>query len=124
MSIDDQSSARILDQARAVANEAGATELERRPWQRPGQPASDLDLVRFVAWQARNPETDRDVLAAGLRLLGSARAEVDQIEAALLFAARAAGMTFQEIGPLLGVGSGQAAQQRMSRVMARLNGEA
>jgi hypothetical protein len=55
-----------------------------------------------------------------LGLIGAARAELDQVEAGLLFAARAAGVTFQQISAVLGLGSGQAAQQRMSRVLARL----
>jgi hypothetical protein len=121
VSIDDQRSASALDDARSVVHDAGASELGPRPWQGNGQPPSDGDLVRFAAWAASRPDADPQVLGAGLGLLASARAELDQVEAALLFAARAAGMTFQEIGQALGLGSGQAAQQRMSRVLARLD---
>jgi hypothetical protein len=120
MSSSDQGHADALDRARQTVNSAGADALARRPWQRPGQPASDGDLVRFAAWVAREPAADPEVLAAGLRLLGSARAEVDQTEAGLLFAARAAGMTWPQIAELLGLGSAQAAQQRAGRVLARL----
>jgi len=123
VSTDDQRSARALDDLRAVVHDAGASELGPRPWQASGQPPSDADLVRFAAWEAGRPDADPGVLAAGLGLLASARTELDQIEAALLFAARAAGMTFQDIGQALGLGSGQAAQQRMHRVLARLDGE-
>jgi len=120
MSGTDQGHAGVLDRARETVNAAGAGHLARRPWQRPGQPASDGDLVRFAAWAAREPDVDARVLAAGLRLLGSARAELDQVEAGLLFAARAAGMSWPQVAEALGLGSAQAAQQRASRVTARL----
>lgn len=120
MSGSDWSDADALGRARRRVNAAGADRVDRRPWQRQGQPASDADLVRFVAWLAREPGVDPDVLAAGLQLLGSARAELDQIEAGLLFAARAAGMTWPQVASALGLGSAQAAQQRAGRVTSRL----
>jgi hypothetical protein len=116
----DWSDADALGRARTRVNAAGADQLDGRPWQRRGQPASDGDLVRFVAWLAREPGVDPQVVAAGLQLLGSARAELDQIEAGLLFAARTAGMTWPEVAGALGLGSAQAAQQRAGRVAARL----
>lgn len=119
----DTNRAAALDRARAVAQAAGAADLDPRPWQHPGQPASDADLVRFAAWRANDPQPDLEVLQAGLSLLDSARAELDQIEAALLFAARSQGVTFQGLAQALGLGSGQAAQQRMRRVLDRLDGE-
>jgi hypothetical protein len=97
--------------------------LSERPWQHPGQPASDCDLVRLAAWKAADEGVDADVVMAGLGLVGAARAELDQVEAGLLFAARAADVTFQQIAVALGLGSGQAAQQRMSRVLARLGAQ-
>src|SRR5438270_891192 len=99
----DSDHADTLDRARERLAAAGADALGQRPWQRPSQPASDADLVRFAAWAARDPEVDPQVLAAGLRLLGSARAELDQIEAGLLFAARAAGMTWPQVAGTLGL---------------------
>lgn len=120
---DDLDRAADLDRARAVVNEAGAADLDRRPWQHPGQPASDTDLVRFAAWTARDAKsTDPAVLQAGLRLLASARAELDQVESGLLFAARAVGMTWPQIADALGLGSAQAAQQRLARVLSRVGG--
>jgi len=117
---DDQTHAAELDQARTTLNEAGAARLERRPWEHTGQPRSDTDLVRFAAWVGLDAQgTDPAVLAAGLRLLSSARVELDQIEAGLLFAARAGGMTWPQIAQALGLGSAQAAQQRLNRVLAR-----
>lgn len=109
-----------LVHARGVLAAAGADRLESRPWQHSGQPASDADLVRFAASLAREPEADPEVLAAGLRLLTSARAELDQIEAALLFAVRAAGRTWPWIADALDLGSAQAAQQRLNRLLSRV----
>lgn len=63
-----------------------------------------------------------DVVSDGIRLLESAQAELDQIEAALLFAARGGGMTWPELSKALGLRSAQAAQQRLNRVTARLDG--
>lgn len=122
MDSEDRSHAAALAAHRATLRAAGGDDLAGRPWQHPGQPASDCDLVRLASWRAALSE-DREVLTAGLGLLGAARAELDQVEAALLFAARAAGVTFQQIGAALGLASGQAAQQRMSRVLARLDDE-
>lgn len=118
---DDQHRAGDLDRLRATLRAAGADALTPRPWQHPGQPASDADLVRFAAWQARRPDVATPVVAAGLGLLAQARAELDQTEAALLFAARAAGMTWPQIADAIGLASAQAAQQRMTRVVARLD---
>ncbi|GAA4625359.1 hypothetical protein [Cellulomonas oligotrophica] len=120
MPADDLHRAAALDRSRATVNRAGAAGLAPRPWQHPGQPASDVDLVRFAAWSARHPETvDPAVLDAALRLLAPARAELDQIESGLLFAARASGMTWPQIAEPLGLGSAQAAQQRLGRVLHR-----
>ena len=123
MTTDEQDPAAHLDRARAVVNAAGAAGLERRPWQAARQPATDGDLVRFVAWCCRDAEgTDLAVLEAGLRLLVSARDELDQVEAGLLVAARGAGMTWPRIADALELGSAQAAQQRFNRVLARRSG--
>ncbi|WP_027501384.1 hypothetical protein [Rhodococcus sp. UNC363MFTsu5.1] len=123
MSFDDHDDAADLGRARVVVDEAGAAGLARRPWQHPGQPASDGDLVRFTAWTARDARTtDPAVVGAGLRLLASARAELDQSEAGLLFAARGAGMTWTQIADALGLSSAQAAQQRLNRVLTRVTG--
>lgn len=117
----DQAQASALAAHREVLRRGGGSDLPVRPWQHEGQPVADAELVRLAAWRAADPGVDPQVLAAGLGLLASARAELDQVEAALLFAARAAGMTFQQIAVVLGLGSGQAAQQRMTRVLARLD---
>lgn len=120
----DTDEAALLDSARDLLGAAGAGALDPRPWQHRGQPPTDAELVRFAAWEAGRPGSDPGVLAAGLRLLAPARAELDAIEAGLLFAARAAGMTWPQIAEALGLGSAQAAQQRLARVLARGGGVA
>ncbi|MDV2980525.1 UNVERIFIED_CONTAM: hypothetical protein Q9R71_25435 [Actinomycetes bacterium ARC8] len=119
MTASDQAHARLLDSYRHLLVQAGGGDLVARPWQQAGQPASDNDLTRLAAWKASDLAVDEELVIAGLGLLASARAELDQVEAGLLFAARGAGMTFQQIAGVLGLGSGQAAQQRMARVLTR-----
>jgi hypothetical protein len=116
----DQRDADTIARARADLWNAGAADLPPRPWEHPGQPPADGDLVRYAAWRARTPDVDVEVVTNGIRLLEEARAELDQIEAALLFAARAAGMTWPDLSNALGLRSAQAAQQRLNRVTARL----
>ncbi|TRW47435.1 hypothetical protein [Georgenia yuyongxinii] len=124
MHTEDQYRAADLDRARVTVNDAGAADLGPRPWQHVGQPPSDVDLVRFAAWAARDaPTTEPSVVEAGLRLLAPARAEIDQVEVGLLFAARSAGMTWPQIADALTLGTAQAAQQRLTRVAARVSGD-
>jgi hypothetical protein len=63
--------------------------------------------------------TGQDDLLAALALLPAARAEVDQAEAALLFTARAHGLSWSRISQAMGLGSPQAAQQRFGRITGR-----
>jgi hypothetical protein len=80
-------------------------------------------LVSLAAGSAvvRDDEDAVDVadLTAALTLMPRVRAEIDQIEAALLMIARARGMTWQEIAFGLGLGSAQAARQRYERLAVR-----
>ena len=115
----DQEAAVRLAEAREQLLADFASELADRPWLARGVPATDGDLVRLAAWCARSPEVDAEVVMAGVSLLEAARSELDQIEAALLFAARSAGVTWAEVATALGLGSAQAAQQRFDRVLAR-----
>ena len=99
---------------------AGASSLPRAPWLHGGQPPSAVDLTRFAVWRASaGGASDEDLLAA-LTLLSAARAEVDQVEAALLFTARAHGLSWPRISRAMGLGSPQAAQQRFGRVTGRV----
>lgn len=105
--------------ARAQLVRAGASSLLRPPWLRKGQPPSAVELIRFAAWRASADDATDEVVLAALTLLSAARAEVDQTEAALLFAARGQGLSWSQISEALGLRSPQAAQQRFDRVAGR-----
>lgn len=116
----DQGQAAREADARARLLAAGATDLPRAPWRHRDQPPSAVDLIRHALWRAGGKDAvDDGDLAAALALLPAARAETDQIEAALLFTARAAGMSWPRIARAMGLGSAQAAQQRFDRVSGR-----
>lgn len=95
--------------------------MPRFPWMVGTVPHDDATLIRYALWRANSGEgldVPRDLYAA-LTLLESARAEMDALEAGLLFVARAEGLTWPEIAEHLGVRSPQAAQQRFERVTSR-----
>ena len=75
-------------------------------------------------WRSHADGTEDDDLLAALALLPAARAEADQIEAALLFTARARGLSWARISAAIGLGSPQAAQQRFDRVTGRAGNRA
>lgn len=62
---------------------------------------------------------DRADLVAAMTLLPVVRAEVDELEASLLFLARSEGMTWAQIAFAMGLRSAQAAQQRAERLGGR-----
>ncbi len=62
--------------------------------------------------------TPEAVLSA-LALLPAARAEVEGLEAGLLFTARASGLTWAQIADAMGFNSPQACQQHFNRIAAR-----
>ncbi|NUL44571.1 hypothetical protein F7P69_05090 [Cellulosimicrobium funkei] len=107
--------------ARQRLVESGADELPRFPWQHTKAPADDLTLLRYALWRANATvgEADHGDLRAALRLVDSARADLDALEAGLLLVARAEGLTWPDIAHQLGVKSPQAAQQRFQRVSSR-----
>lgn len=72
--------------------------------------------VTRVAGEAAVDKAD---LVAALTLLPVARAEVEELEASLLFLARSQGMTWAQIAFAMGLRSAQAAQQRGERLGAR-----
>ena len=117
--LDEGQAAREAD-ARGRLLDAGASTLPRAPWLRRSQPPSAVDLIRFVLWRSGTKDLGEDELLAALALLPAARAEVDQMEAALLFTARAGGLSWPRISRALGLGSAQAAQQRFDRVTGRV----
>jgi hypothetical protein len=105
--------------ARAQLLAAGARGLPRAPWLHARQPLPAADLIRFALWRAGAGDTGQEELLAALTLLPAARAEADQAEAALLFTARAQGLSWPRISRAMGLGSAQAAQQRCDRVTGR-----
>jgi hypothetical protein len=94
----------------------GADALAPRPWRPPPIPPSATDLALFAAWRAADLAPE-DLLSA-LALLPAARAEVGELEAGLLFAARAAGLTWAQMAQAMGFNSPQACQQRYARLAA------
>lgn len=104
-------------EARKWLLESGASSLPRAPWLHGSQPPSAVDLIHFALWH--DGADERTVMAA-LTLLPAARAEVDQVEAALMFTARSNGLSWPQISRAMGLASPQAAQQRFGRVTGRV----
>jgi hypothetical protein len=98
---------------------AGGAALPRMPWLARRQPPAAADLIQFALWHGEPGGPGGDDLLAALTLLPAARAEVDQTEAALLFTARAHGLSWSRISRAMGLGSPQAAQQRFGRITGR-----
>ncbi|MEH1123110.1 DNA-binding protein [Micromonospora sp. CPCC 206061] len=119
----DEAVAEVEQQARQRLMDRGGKDLPRLPWMISGQPHDAVTLIRQALWRAN---TDRDALQipedlfAAVTLLAAARSELDQMEAGLLFVARAEGLTWAQIAEALGLRTAQAAQQRHERVVARL----
>jgi hypothetical protein len=105
--------------ARRQLLDAGASALPRAPWLHPRQPPAAADLIRFALWRAATGDAGDEVVLAALALLVAARAEADQAEAALLFTARAQGLSWLRVSRAMGLRSAQAAQQRFGRVAGR-----
>jgi len=79
-----------------------------------------VSLAAGSAWlEAGEDAVDAADLTAALTLMPKVRAEVDQLEEALLLIARGRGMTWQELAFALGLGSAQAARQRYERLTRR-----
>lgn len=115
---------RGTESARRRLLDSGADRLPHQPWQHPAAPAEDLTLLRYALWRANagaptGGGADLKDLRAALRLVESARSDLDALEAALLLVARAEGLTWPDIAEQLGVRSPQAAQQRFQRVSNR-----
>lgn len=117
---DDQALAAREAAARNQLLASGASALPRPPWLHRRQPPSAADLIHFALWRDTSGGIGEDDLLAALTLLPAARAEMDQVEAGLLFAARSHGLSWPRISRALGLASAQAAQQRFGRVNGRL----
>lgn len=114
---DDQAQAAREQQAQARLTELAAGVVTARPW-RPGSvPPAAVDLAQFALWRSADLQPD-DLLHA-LTLVPAAHAEVDGLEAGLLFTARGAGLTWAQIASAMGFRSPQACQQHYTRLTAR-----
>lgn len=110
-----------LDSARQRLVRSGADRLPSVPWLPLGAVPDDVTLLRFAMWRANSSVGDasHEQLRAALRLVESARADLDALESGLMLIARAEGLTWPDIAQQLGVRSPQAAQQRFQRVSTR-----
>ena len=106
--------------ARQRLLEAGASSLPRAPWLHPSQPPPSADLVRFAVWRGQDNEVTDEQVVAALTLLPTARADMEQLETALLFTARHRGLSWGRISRAMGLGSAQAALQRFDRLSDRV----
>jgi hypothetical protein len=113
----DHVQARREKEARERLLSLGADALDARPWRPSPAPPSAVDLVQFALWRWADLGP-QDVLSA-LALLPAARAEVEGLEAGLLFTARSAGLTWAQMANAMGFNSPQACQQRYTRLTAR-----
>ncbi len=116
----DQEQAERQRAARELLLAKGAKDLVARPWRPRPIPLSAVDFTQFAAWRSEDL-SDEELLAA-LALLPAARAEVDEVEAGLLFLARSSGLTWAEMADAMGFSSPQACQQRFNRLAARQDG--
>jgi hypothetical protein len=112
----DQSESERLASARGRLLALGAGELDRRPWQAEPIPHSSIDLIQWFLWSSKTSAEPKDAAVAALQLLSAARAELDQIETALMFEARFAQLSWTRIADAIGLDSRQAAQQRLRRL--------
>ncbi|WP_136517341.1 MULTISPECIES: DNA-binding protein [Cellulomonas] len=113
----DQARARREDEARDRLLRQGADDLPPRPWRPAPVPPSATDLAHFALW--RSPDLPAPDLLGALALLPAARAEMDGLEAGLLFVARGAGLTWAQIADAMGFNSPQACQQHYTRLTNR-----
>jgi hypothetical protein len=94
-----------------------ADAIVARPWRPAPVPPAAVDLAHFALWGSADLQPN-DLLSA-LTLLPAARAEVEALEAGLLFTARSAGLTWAQIADAMGFKSPQACQQHYTRLAAR-----
>src|SRR5919106_3667754 len=116
----DQERAAREHDARKRLLHAGAASLPRAPWLHPAQPPSAIQLVHFAVWRGRTGTITDDEVEAALTLLSAARAEMEQLETAMLFTARTQGLSWGRIARSMGLGSAQAALQRFDRLAGRV----
>jgi hypothetical protein len=103
--------------AQTRLTELAAGAIAPRPWRPAPVPPSASDLAQFALWGSG--ELDDEDLLHALTLLPAARAEIEGLEAGLLFTARSAGLTWAQIAQAMGFRSPQACQQHYTRLTAR-----
>ena len=113
----DRAQAERERRAQTRLTELAADAVAPRPWRSAPVPPSAVDLVQFALWCSS--ELDAEDLLHALTLLPAARAEVEGLEAGLLFTARSAGLTWAQIAQAMGFRSPQACQQHYTRLTAR-----
>lgn len=116
----DHAHARREQEAREHLLRLGADQVDARPWRPAPVPLSAVDLAQFALWRAS--ELGAEGVLSALALLPAARAEVEGLEAGLLFTARSAGLTWAQIAEVMGFNSPQACQQHYDRLTARKSG--
>lgn len=114
---DEQLQADREQHARDRLASRAASSISAQPWRPSSVPPTAVDLVQFAVWQSADAEPDD--LADALALLPAARAEVEGLEAGMLFAARSAGLTWAQIASAMGFKSPQACQQHFTRLLER-----
>ncbi len=75
-----------------------------------------------MSWEFGRDVDEKDLRAA-LSLIPATRRHLDAVECGLIEGAREAGMSWDEIGEAMHLGDRRQAQQRHSRLRARLNRE-
>ena len=113
----DHAQARREHEAQERLLELGADTLAARPWRPGSMPPTAVELTQFAVW--RSADLAPDDLLSALALLPAARAEVEGVEAGLLFTAKTAGLTWAQIAEAMGLRSPQACQQRYNRLATR-----
>jgi hypothetical protein len=113
----DRAQARREQDARERLLRLGAGALDARPWRPAPVPPSAVDLALFALW--RSAELASEDILSVLALLPAARAEIEGLEAGLLFTARGAGVTWAQMAEAMGFNSPQACQQHYTRLAAR-----
>ncbi|MET0422334.1 MAG: DNA-binding protein [Actinoplanes sp.] len=121
-----QRSERTYAALRHLTDRHADTPSQRQRHLHPEAPSPDevvglmAALVSGMIPAAKNePTPDETDLVAALTLIPQARANLENVELALLNAARARGMTWQDIAFSLGLSTPQAAQQRRDRLQSR-----
>jgi hypothetical protein len=117
----DQDRARRERQAHERLRRLGTDQLDARPWRPSPVPPSAVDLAHLALW--RSAELAPEDLLSALTLLPAARAEIEGLEAGMLFTARSAGLTWAQIAEAMGFKSPQACQQHFTRLTARQGAE-